>query len=443
MKRIFGDYAYGPGPRERCWWDATCDVPEGKRLKGEVSVDVAVVGGGFTGLSAALRLAQNGVRVALLEANNFGWGASGRNGGFCCLGGGMAQDADLDARFGRSERLAFRQAEKDAVDLVEAFISTHGVDVDFHSKGETQLAHRQRDLVALFDEADRVLENYGVEPQFIAQEDLQKHGMSGGAFHGAMTIPIGFGLNPRKYLAGLVRIANHAGALLFDNSVVLKTAYENGRHFLMSEFGRVTADQVIFATNGYTSENIPRWMAGRYMPSQSTVIVTRPLEDREISAQGWTSDQMCYDTRNLLHYFRLMPDRRFLFGMRGSLLTGERAEASARRRARRDFECMFPHWAHVESAHAWSGLVCLARRQLPFVGRLPEVNGMWGAMCFHGNGVAMGSYAGCMVADTILGRNSGAYPDIVKTPLERFPLGAARRALMPPLFALKTLQDGR
>lgn len=443
MKRIFGDFAYGPGPREGCWWDETCDVPEGVRLEGDLSVDVAVVGGGLTGLTAARRLAQNGVRVALLEAKNFGWGASGRNGGFCCLGGGMAQDADLEARFGRSERLAFRRAEKDAVDFVEAFISTYGLDVDLHSQGETQLAHRKRDMEAFFDEVELVLENYGVEPQFIAEEDLQEHGMTGGAFHGAMTIPIGFGLNPRKYLAGLVRIAYHAGALLYDNSPVLKTVFENGRHILTCDLGRVKADQVVFATNGYTSENVPHWMAGRYMPSQSTVIVTRPLEDREIRAQGWSSDQMCYDTRNLLHYFRLMPDRRFLFGMRGSLLTGERAEASARRRVREDFENMFPQWAHVESAHAWSGLVCLARRQIPFIGKLPEAKGTWGAMCFHGNGVAMGSYAGCMVADMVLGRDSAIYPDIVKTPLERFPLGVARRVLMPPLYVLKKLQDGR
>jgi glycine/D-amino acid oxidase-like deaminating enzyme len=441
MKRVFGDYAYGDGPRDGCWWDETCGIPSVGTLAKQISVDVAIIGGGFTGLSAALRLAEKGLRVAVLEAHEFGWGASGRNGGFCCLGGAKASDAEIDARHGRAARIEFRQAERAAVTHVDAFLSRYGVDVDRHSNGETALAHRPKDMSDLRRGADAVMENYGVEARIIERQDLAAHGMVGGPFFGAVTIPIGFGINPRKYLAGLVSTTRSAGGLLYRHSPVVSMSKTNGRHRLETPQGNVDADQVIVATNGYSSEDCPPWIAGRYMPAQSTVIVTRPLRKEELHAQGWTTGQMSYDTRNLLHYFRLMPDRRFLFGMRGGLLSNPRAEASARARTRADFERMFPRWRHVESPHAWSGMVSLARNKMPFVGEMAGGTGIWAALCFHGNGVAMGSYAGRMVADLVMKRDEDSYPSLLKKPMARFPLGALRRVIMPPLYAWLAFQD--
>ncbi|WP_227269061.1 NAD(P)/FAD-dependent oxidoreductase [Roseobacter weihaiensis] len=441
MRRIFAAFAYEDVPRKGCWWDKTCEMPPTEVLEGSRRVQVAIIGGGFTGVSAALYLATAGASVAVLEAQDFGWGASGRNGGFCCLGGGMAEDAELDARFGRGERIAFRQAEKSAVLFVENLIRRYRLDVDRHSQGETELAHRPKDMKTLQARAARIFENYGVEPQIIEKSDLEDQGMKGGPFFGALTVPLGFGLNPRKYLAGLVKAARSAGAQLFRRSPVTGMTRRDGLHHLTGPSGTVIAEHVIVATNGYSSEDLPDWLAGRYMPGQSTVLVTRPLSKADLEAQGWTTDQMCYDTRHLLHYFRLMPDGRFLFGMRGALLTGPRAEAAARRKVRQDFESLFPRWAHIESPNSWSGMVSLARKKLPFVGEIPGLKGVWAAMCYHGNGVAMGSYAGRLAADLALGRETGECPSVMRAPLARFPLGRARRALMPPLYAQLMLAD--
>lgn len=182
MKRIFNDYAYGNGPRDSCWWDETCDMPDAEILQGSLTVDVAIIGGGFTGLSAALELASQGAQVALLESHFLGWGASGRNGGFCCLGGGLAEDDELDKSYGRARRLEFRKLEKAAVDHVEMLIERLDLDVDRHSRGETELAHRPKDMVDLRTKAERVFENYGVEPEIIEERDLGRHGMIGGHF---------------------------------------------------------------------------------------------------------------------------------------------------------------------------------------------------------------------------------------------------------------------
>lgn len=440
MTRIFSDYAYGAGPRMGCWWGETCDRPARPPLAGAHRVDVAIIGGGFTGLSAALHLARAGVKTAVLEAEFPGWGASGRNGGFCCLGGGMLEDSALDDRFGREDRLAFRAAEKSAVALVAELINSLALDVDQHSDGETELAHRPRDMVDLRKKAEAVAENYGVLPRLIEQTDLAAEGMAG-SFYGALTVPIGFGLNPLKYVTGLAAGAERAGAQIFHHSMVRSLETEPGHHRLMTDNCSVTARHVIIATNGYSSEHLPPFLAGRYMPGQSNVLVTRPLSGAEIAAQGWHSGQMCYDTRHLLHYFRLMPDHRFLFGMRGGLLSSPVSEQRAQRRIRRDFARLFPAWAHVAVTHMWSGMVCLSRDRLPFVGEIPHASGLWAGLCYHGNGVAMGTFCGKLLADRILGLPSDGHPEALRGPLTKFPFGRARRIVMPPIHAGLLLSD--
>lgn len=426
MNRIFGDFAYGSGPRAGCWWDKTCDLPAFPELEGDISADVAIVGGGFTGLNAALTLAEAGANVVVLEAEQPGWGASGRNGGFCCLGGGKASDRFLDRHFGKDARLEWRRAEIAAIDYVAGRIDHHGWDVDRHSQGETLLAHRP---MALDAENAALFENYGVEPQH--------HSLDGfsGTFHGAMTLPLGFALNPRKYLAGLIAALENTNARLFGKSPV--RSLRSGA--AQTSKGTVRADRLILATNGYSSEDVPDWLGGRYMPAQSNVLVTRPLSRAELDAQGWQSRQMCYDTRNLLHYFRLMPDNRFLFGMRGGLFSGQRAEAGARRALVRDFRRMFPAWADVTYDGSWSGLVAMARGQLPFVGPVPGHSGLFAAMCYHGNGVAMGSYCGHLLARFLT--EEDRRPLVLRKALAQFPLGRARRLLMPPLYAGLALAD--
>ena len=441
MKRLFDLYAYGEGPRTGCWWDETDAPPARPSFQDAARTDVAIIGGGFTGLSAALHLARAGVRVTVLDAERVGWGASGRNGGFCCLGGGMASDATLDRRFGIAGRVDFRRAELAAVQLVEKLIQEHGIDVDRHSKGEIVLAHRAKDMAALKEDAAMLHQNYGVDHQLHSKSDLGALGMDG-PFHGALTINAGFALNPRKYVNGLAQAAEVAGAQIFEQSAVGDISPELDGWRLRVNGHALHADQVIVATNGYSSEDVPAWFSGRYMPGQSNVIVTRPLTQDELDAAGWTSDQMAYDTRNLLHYFRLMPDRRFLFGMRGGVLTGQAAEARAASKIRADFDQMFPAWQSVETTHGWSGMVCLARDMLPFVGAVPATKGLWAGMCYHGNGVAMGSYSGALLAQLVQGKQPEMlYPDAMQVPLRRFELGRFRRAVMPFAYAGLMIAD--
>lgn len=441
MKRIFPDYVYGDGPRQGCWWDETIAAPNWRVLDGSERADVGIIGGGFTGISAALHLATQGVSVALIEAETPGWGASGRNGGFCCLGGAMSSTQEMTRRYGAAAAKQYRQSERLAVDLVERLIRCHDIKTDVHSRGETQLAHRQKGVEHLKRTAETAARDYGVDPVLLDKSELEAEGMRG-PFFGGLTIPVGFGLNPQKYLFGLANAATDAGAKLFQQSPVTHITRAGNGHILETSRGKIACDTVIVATNGYSSEDLPNWLAGRYMPAQSTVLVTRPLTESELSRQGWTSDQMAYDTRNLLHYFRLMPDRRFLFGMRGGLLAGAKAENRSRNRVRRDFEKMFPEWREVETPNAWSGMVCLARNKAPFAGPIPGFPGVFAGLAYHGNGVAMGSYCGMLLASIVAGKNeTNTVPAVIKNPMRKFPFGRARRIVMPPLYAARLLSD--
>lgn len=438
MQRLYSDFAYGDAPRSTCWWDETCAAPHWQRVQQDMAVEVAVIGGGFTGVSTALHLAQAGVEVALLEAREPGWGASGRNGGFCCIGGAKLGARAMERRFGSRETQTYQAGEVAAVQLAADLIARHGIDADTHSAGETVMAHSARIRETFRREAEAAPAG---EMEFIDGPDLAAAGLNG-EFHAALTTHVGFALNPRKYLFGLASAALSAGARLFQNSPaqrIVKLA--SGGWQIETPGGLIKARKLVIATNGYSSEDLPDWLAGRYMPTQSTVLVTRPLSDAEQAAQGWTSSQMAYDSRNLLHYFRLMPDGRFLFGMRGGLLASAGAERRIRDKLVRDFRQLFPAWSHVEISHCWSGMVCLARDLTPFVGKAAEVPDLYAGLCYHGNGVAMGTYAGRLLGDIVRGTD----PDLPYSPvmkaLPKFPLGRARRLLLPPAYAILGLLD--
>ena len=224
-----------------------------------------------------------------------------------------------------------------------------------------------------------------------------------GQFHGALTIPIGFGFNPRKYAYGLLSSAVKNRGKVFANSPVINLKKISETFRLTTPQGSMRADWVIVATNAYAAEDLPDWMAGRLMPLNSSVIVTDPLTPKQIEAQGWSSAQMAYYIRQLLHYFRLRPNRQFLFGMRGGLFSTHRSEAAIQKLTMHDFHAIFPAWKSVKIQYFWTRMVCTTRHQIPFIGAIPNLSGAYAGFCYHGNAVAMASYTGAVLSDLVIG----------------------------------------
>ncbi len=435
MRRLYAPHAYGEAPRRGCFWaPPPGDFPA---LEGAAEAECAIIGGGYAGLSAALELAGRGVSVMLLEAQAPGWGASGRNGGFCCMGGTGFGHGELARALGATAAGEIIRTERAAIDLVAELLETHAIEADRHSDGEVVLAHRPRALVGLRQEGE-ILAAHGIETHLLSKGDLTERGMAG-PFHGGLHVRAGFALEPGKYARGLARAARQAGADIRAESPVTGITQAQGRFTLTTPRGSLTARRLIVATNGYSSEDIPPTLAGRYLPLQSNIIVTRPLSPDEREAAGWTSGTMAYDSRILLHYFRLLPDGRFLFGRRGALTAGPRAQARMRRAVLRHFHRMFPAWRMVEAEHFWSGFVSLAGDRLPHIAPIEGWDGAWAAMNWHGNGVALATWGGRQAARAAL--DGAPVPAAMARPLPRFPLGRARRALLYPALAWYALRD--
>ncbi|MEJ8474635.1 NAD(P)/FAD-dependent oxidoreductase [Roseibium algae] len=436
-----------PGKREGIsigsYWEASVGIiKEDRQLVGDARFDVAIVGAGFTGLSAALRLAEAGVSVCVLEANRVGWGASGRNGGFCCFGGTKLSETQLIKRFGLDEAKRFVAYQIEAMETVSDRLDRWNLDVDRHSEGEIYLAHRPKDYAGFAGYAEYLRGTFGIGAKVLSPDEMSARGIRGPEFHGAMHVPFGFALNPMKYVQGLAGKVREAGARIYAHTSVDRFEKDAGGWRLNTRHGSVRANKVILASNGYSDEKTPNWLGGRLMPVMSSVLVTRPLSDAELNEQGWTSDLMAADTRTLLHYFRLMPDKRFLFGTRGGIFETPASLDAMQRRGRADFDRMFPAWAHVEAEHRWHGHICMARDLSAFVGPVPEMEGVFASMAYHGSGVAMSSLSGEKVADLALGRITQAdLPAALSKPFRKFPFPAFRQLYLQGAYWWYGLKD--
>lgn len=442
-QRIYETAAYRADSLDGCYWPETIADPyDYPPLTGQARTDVAIIGAGFAGLNAALELATAGARVTVLDLHRPGWGASGRNGGFCCLGSVLAGRDTLVRRYGKAELYRYHGVEKMAIAHVHTLLDRHGIDADVHSQaGEVQLAHRPRDFDVLRAKAEQIAQDYDTEARLIPRTRLSDEGMAGPAFHGGMMLPLGFALNPRKYVLGLADAAQNAGTRIHASSPVQSiTAERGGGWRLTTRQGSLLTRQLLIATNGYSSDDVPDWIRARYLPVQSSIIVTRPLSTDEIAAQGWSTDLMAYDTRHLLHYFRLMPDRRFLFGMRGGISWTPATHAQIRNIITRNFHTMFPGWQNVEITHFWSGLANLTRNLVPFAGPVTTMPGAFAAFGWHGNGVAMASWTGQQVARQMQGQVHDL-PAFFSHPPARFELGRFRRLSLRAAYMLYGLMD--
>ncbi|MCB1882674.1 MAG: FAD-binding oxidoreductase [Geminicoccaceae bacterium] len=443
LKGLYDQNLYDTAAHQPSHWAATAGpAPAAPPLTGDATAEVAVVGGGFTGLMAALHLAGAGVETVLLEAGPLAWGASGRNGGFCILGGSKLEPLDLAKRHGIEAARAFFAMQRASIDHVAETAEEHGIDVERAGRGELFVAHkpgRMRGLRAWVEAVERVC---GERWPVLDKAEVQARIGRTGEAEGAILIPHGFGLHPLRYAHGLAKAAQGAGVHLHPASPVVAWREEDGHHRLVTPQGSLKARRVLVATNGFPSESLRPDLVGRVLPALSTILVTRRLTEPELAAQGWTEPWIFADSRSLLYYIRLLPDRRLLFGSRGGTDAGPAAFARRVAWLTAKFRARFPAWAGVEVERAWWGPVALARSLHPHLGFLDEERSVLWAGAYHGNGVAMSGYLGRAAAMLLAGRpQPGPLPDFVRRPPPRFPVPRLRVPVLRAAYALFGLKD--
>lgn len=406
------------------WQDSVGTPPTYPRLEGDHTSEVAIIGGGYCGLSAAYHLAKLGVEATVLEAGPIGWGASGRNGGFCCITSSWLGPKELADIYGEDEMLSFYRTQIDGTRLVDRIASEESIDIERQGDGVWIFAHKQSRVSELADHA-AVLNRIGVKTRSLSADQFENEMFACSEQFGAHYEAVGFGLNPLRYCIGLASAAAKNGARIFAHSHVDGWRREGAEHVLTTPTGALRARRVIIAANGWMPEELVPELYGRVVSVISNIITTRPLTEDELARQKWKAQAPASNTRNLLAYLRLLPDKRLLFGGRGDT-TGSLAGAAAMRGAlTRSMGRLFPAFRDVEITHNWRGFIAATMRLTPAVGELPNDKGVSYAFGCHGNGVAFMTWAGRALAERIA-TNSDALPAPVRKLPPRFPIPKLR-----------------
>ncbi|MBM3490399.1 MAG: FAD-binding oxidoreductase [Alphaproteobacteria bacterium] len=419
-------------PLQRSLWAATASPsPPCPPLAGEVEADVAIVGAGYTGLSAALRLAEAGARAAVLEAHEPGWGASGRNGGQVIAG--LKHDPDeLLALYGAEAGRQALDCSAAAADLVFELIERHAIACDAQRQGWIQAAHRTGSLAPLRRRYQQ-LAALGHPVEWLEADQARALiGLPG--YVGGWLDRRGGVVQPLSYARGLARAALTKSATVHAGSPATRLARQDGRWRVETPAGAVRAATVLLTSNGYTDDLWPG-LRQSVIPVYSVQVATQPL-GHNLARGLLPSGQAVSDTHRLLWYFRKDAAGRLVMGGGGSAYARDlpRLAAGLRRRV----QGLSPELAEVPFAFAWGGRVALTRDHLPHLSELAP--GLWAGLGYNGRGVAMATMLGHVLADRALGsvRPRFVFP---ATPLRRIPLHGLRGLAVSGMRAYYRLRD--
>jgi glycine/D-amino acid oxidase-like deaminating enzyme len=364
-------------------------------------VDVAIVGAGFCGLSAALHLAKRGVRVAVLEAESFGWGASSRNGGMVLTGLKLAVP-QLISRYGRELVRRMYAASLESIDLVERIVGEEKIECSFSRCGHLEVACKQAHFDGYAESAERIQREFQHELKIVPREVLSRE-IGSSIYFGGMVDEASASVNPAQYVFGLAAAAQRAGACLYEQARVTGVVPQSvggARSFRVeTSRGSLAAKDVLLASGAYTTAATPK-LRKKIIPIGSYIIATEVLPER-VAREVSPRNRMIYDSKHFLYYYRLTPDNRMLFGGRAAFFP--ESENTVRRSAellRHGMIEVYPQLRDVKVEYVWGGTLDFAFDVMPHSG---IVDGMHFAVGFAGHGVAAATWMGGKLAGKICG----------------------------------------
>jgi glycine/D-amino acid oxidase-like deaminating enzyme len=394
--------------REKSFWLATYGTyTPNPPLLGDLTVDVAIVGGGFTGLATAISLKKEspGLNVAVLEAEVVGFGASGRNGGFSMTLFGL-EPAVTKALFGHQRTVEAHRYMERAVDYVDALVKEHNLQSDYSFPGFLRAATTPGYTKRIQHDLE-ILTSMGVSGIEWWEADKIRAEVNSPRFLGGWWEPRCGLLNPAKQARELKRVAQQLGAQIFEETPISEIQRAD-KFYLRTPGGIVTAEKIVLATNAY-SHLIPQ-MRAKQIPAFTHMVVTEPLSPEQLATIGWVNQQGIEDARNLVHYFRLTVDKRFMIGGSDvSISFGGDMERDMNARIFRDLErdvvWLFPSLKRISFTHRWGGPVSVPVDLAPAIGHLGDPRVIYSLGCV-GHGVSMTHLNGQLLADLVLERKS-------------------------------------
>ncbi len=418
MNLLFANDRAGEYPPSYYAASAT-PLPPMPALEGAERADVCVIGAGFTGLSAALHLAQRGYSVIVLDAHRVGFGASGRNGGQVGTGQRIEQDA-IERMVGRDDARKLWDMGLAARDLVKALIDRHDMGCGW-KPGVLHADWQARDVPHAHAYAEKLAREYGYEDLEPLGRDAVREIVKTRAYQGGVLDHGAGHIHPLRFALGLARAAQAAGARIFEGSLVTEVR-PGARARVQTAKGHVEADHVILAANGYLGGLAPQ-VAAKVMPINNFIIATDPLPKGTVL----TRDIAVADSKFVVNYFRLSEDGRLLFG--GGESYGYRFP-DILRTVRKPMLEVFPHLRDTPISHAWGGTLAITMTRLPcFLRVAPNILSASG---YSGHGVALATLAGQIMAETVAGQ-AERFDLMAGVKLPSFPGGPALRS---PLLVL-------
>jgi len=429
---VLGSRAGGRMRKNNVFWWADSPLEELTREPVRSTVDAVIVGAGYTGLSAAIRLARAGRSVQVFDRQRTGEGASTRNGGITS-GNLRPGRAELIRRFGEQRALAILAESKAAREGLYRFIAEEKIDCDFALTGRFSGASTRGDYDRLAREAEALHRTLGIDAYEVPWADQRSVLGTDFYFGGAVRMDIG-GLHPAKLHREMLRLALAAGATVHDRTAVHGIRSESDAYEVKTDRGLVRARDVIVGVNGYADAS-DRWLRRRLVPVRSRIIATEPLS-ANLMGELMPRRMMCSETRKLHYYYRPSPDgRRILFGGRDGTIAGDPDwPTGSLRRALID---IFPVLENTEITHTWFGNVAMNRDMVP---RLFTRRGIRYAAGYCGSGVVWARWAGDKAARQILEDTSGASALDFRPP-RAVPLFAGKPWFMPAVFGWLSVQD--
>jgi glycine/D-amino acid oxidase-like deaminating enzyme len=382
------------------------DLPVARQLPEQV--DVAIVGGGYTGLSAARVLAKSGATVAVLERETIGWGASSRNGGMATPG--LKQDMKkVMAGYGSSRGRALWHASLDAVQMIDDIVSEASIDCDWQIDGYLALAWKPSHFESMKRKVAWFADTLGYDDLRLVPKEAMHEEIGSDAYYGGLAGEFGAGIHPAKYVFGLARAAAKHGALLFEHAGITRLDQQNGKpvpslpkYLVHSDAGLLEAKEVVIATNGYTDSLVPGCKP-KVFPVGSYCIVTEPLP-AELQEKLSPKGRMFYDSKWLLNYFRLTPDGRMLWGGRNNLSSDLDLKQS-KAILHKQMVQTFPDLQDVPVTHSWTGKLGITFDLLPHIGREDGIHYAFG---YGGHGLSLATYLGAEIAKLLTGEISSS-----------------------------------
>jgi glycine/D-amino acid oxidase-like deaminating enzyme len=414
------------------WWDAAPREAEDPGVVLPAETDIAVIGGGYAGLSAALTLARAGRSVVVCEAGPPGLGASSRSGGMIGHGHRLSY-SKLIALRGPDKARALMQEGMNSLAFARALIADEGIDAMLRPVGRLRGAWTVADYDTMGREADLLTRDLGLPVDVVQKADMRRE-IATDSYQGGLIFHSHAGLHPALFHQGLLAVARKAGVIVAGYTPVTSVSGKPGSHSVQTSRGTLKARDVVVATNGHTGKTTAD-LARRLVPMPSYLIATEEIGENRVT-DLIPNGRMIVETREKHLYYRPSPDgKRLVLGGRAALHPIDLDEAAGR--LHRELVALFPGLAQVAVSHAWTGNVAMTRSDLPAIG---QRGGLWYALGCNGSGVALMPYLGHKLALSILGDREGntAFDD---TPFTALPFYDGRPWFLPLMTGYFRLRD--